>query len=80
MVRVNIAGRMEEYTKEIGSIIRCMAEESLFGLMVVDTKVSTIMIKSMDMGFLHSKMEGYTKEDGKMENNMAKESIERKKQ
>jgi hypothetical protein len=63
---VVILGLMEEYIKEIGSIIKCMVVANINGKMVVVTKANTITIKNMDMVFIHGLMAEDMKDTGKM--------------
>merc|ERR1712166_1043621 len=64
MVMESINGPMVENLLEIGSAIRCMDLESLLGMTVGNTKVSTMMTKNTDMEFLRGQMDDNTMEPG----------------
>lgn len=68
MGRANICGKMEEYMKDNGTIIRCMGKEYSLGLMGVAMKENMTVIKNTDLEHLHSEMDAYMKESGRMEN------------
>jgi len=51
MISESTDGPMVAYTKETGYVIRCMAEETLAGLMADSTLVIILMIKNKVMEF-----------------------------
>lgn len=63
---------MVENTKDHGKTTKCMAEESLSGLMVVNIRASMSMIKKKDMENSVGLMEDVIADSGKMENKMEK--------
>ena len=58
MVLVNTGGLMEENSKEIGYVIRCMEEECLPGQTVEDMRETTMMTRSRVMESSCGQMEG----------------------
>lgn len=71
-----INGLIKENILEIGKIIKWMGMEFLLGKMDVNTKVSIVMIGSMDMVNFFGQMVVFIKVSGKMEDSMAKGYIE----
>lgn len=63
---------MVESTKDPGRTTKCMVEESLSGLMVVNIRASMSMIKKKDMENSVGLMEDVIADSGKMENKMEK--------
>ena len=64
MVKANIAGKMEEYTKANGVITKWKELEFSHGLMVENTKVSTRMIRNKDTVSSHLRMVECIKDSG----------------
>jgi len=50
MISESTGGPMVVYTKETGYVIKCMAEETLVGLMEDSTQVIILMIKKQGHG------------------------------
>ena len=74
MARESTCGLTRGDMTETGSLIRCRDMECLHGLMVGNTKVSTMMIRNMVMVYSLGLMAGNTLEGGTMASNMALES------
>ena len=72
MAMVSIHGMMEELIVVTGKTTTCMERASTNGLMGVSMKVTILMIKNKDMGYIRILMEDHTKETGTMASNMAK--------
>lgn len=64
MVLVDTNGRMEEYTQENGSTIKCREKEFLLGLMVENIKGTTFRIEKKDLEYLHLKTVEFMKVNG----------------
>jgi hypothetical protein len=63
---------MDPDMKAIGEMIGRMLEENYIMLMEIIMKVNGLMIKLMDMGFIHILMGQFMKDNGKMINKMVK--------
>ena len=57
-------GQMPESTQGNGTIIKCMEREYSRGVTVVGMRVSTLMIRSLDMECLHGPMGECMKDTG----------------
>ena len=73
MVMAHISGQTGENTKGNGRTIKCMAEESLHGLMAESTKENTLKTRSKVKVPFIGQMEGDILGLGLTENNMGRE-------
>ena len=75
---VHTNGKMEEFTKEGGKIVKWRVKEFLVGLMVEAMKDSTKMIRRKVLVFLPFAMEESMKVNGRMVNSMDVDSLRKK--
>ena len=73
--RVDIPGKMEEFTKDRGWTITWKVKESTHGLTAENMKVNISKTKNTDKVYTHGLMVDATMENGRTEDNMEQASI-----
>ena len=72
MDTVLMNGLIRDYIREVGSKIKFMVKENIFGLMVDFMMGNTHLTRKMDLGFIHGLMVGDMKVSGVWVDNMEK--------